>query len=172
MADWVYSPVHDHRRSHQLDLRFPHFRGTALVVPSFHECAAIPYRMVRGIPGNTNARSVRDPDGRQSSQEPPQPTVGDQRVSYRRYRHCPAVYTTREPAGVYPATAVLVGRDCASCRDLPLAGSGCEVLVLPPTRAALIGLGASVRFPQHYGVYDVLIENSHIGQRHHKTIYW
>jgi len=27
------------------------------------------------------------------------------------------------------------------------------------------------RFPQHCGVYDVLIGNSHIGQRHHKTIY-
>ena len=27
------------------------------------------------------------------------------------------------------------------------------------------------RFPQHCGVYEVLIENSHIGQRHHKTIY-
>jgi hypothetical protein len=37
--------------------------------------------MVRGIPGNTNARSVRDPDGRQSSQEPPQPAVAGQRVA-------------------------------------------------------------------------------------------
>jgi hypothetical protein len=36
----------------------------------------------------------------------------------------------------------------------------------------LIGLGALVRFPQHDGVYDVLIGNSRIGQRRHKTIYW
>jgi hypothetical protein len=31
-----------------------------------------------------------------------------------------------------------------------------------------MGLGAPVQFRQHYGVDDVLIENSRIGQRHHK----
>jgi len=31
-----------------------------------------------------------------------------------------------------------------------------------------MGLGAPVQFRQHYGVDDVLIENSRMGQRHHK----
>ena len=124
MADWVHSPVHDDHRSNQLDLRFPHFRDTALGVPRVYERAAIPHRMVRGVPGNTDAGSVCDPDGKQPFQEPSQPVVADQRAGGRGYRRCTAVHASREPAAVYTATSVVVGCVCASRRDLPLAGAG------------------------------------------------
>ena len=70
MADCVHSPVHDDHRPDQLDLRFPHVRGTPLGVPRFHERGLFPHRLVRGIPGDTNAGGVCDPDGGQPVQEP------------------------------------------------------------------------------------------------------
>ena len=93
----VHSPVHDDHRPHQLDLRFPHVRGASLGVPRFHERAAIPHRLVRRIPGNTNAGRIRDPDGRQPSQEPPQPAVAD-RVCSPSSRSPPCCRTRRSGA--------------------------------------------------------------------------
>ena len=133
----VHSPVHDDHRPHQLDLRFPHFRGAPLGVPRFHERAAVPHRMVRGIPGHADAGGVCDPDGGQPVQEPSQPAVADQRVGRRGDRRCAAVHAGREPAAVYSTAAVVAGCDCASRRDLPLAGAGRQDLVLSPARAAL-----------------------------------
>ena len=79
--------------------------------------------MVRGIPGDPDARHSCDPDGRQSPEEPSQPGAFDQRVSCRGDRYCAPVYGGRNTFAVYPATSVVVGRDCVSRFDLPVAGT-------------------------------------------------
>ncbi len=93
------------------------------VFHAYHERAAVPHRMVRGISGDTDAGGICDPDGRQPVQEPSQPPVADQRVGGRRDRRCAAVHAGREPCGVYPAAVVAVGCDCGIGRDLPPGGA-------------------------------------------------
>ena len=81
--------------------------------------------MVRGVPGDTDARGICDPDGSQPSQEPAQPAAVGKRVGRRCRRDCAAVHPARELAAVYAAARIAAGRDCASCGDLSLSRAGC-----------------------------------------------
>src|ERR1035437_7134847 len=94
--------------------------------------------MVRGVPGNTDARGICDPDGSQPSQEPAQSTVAAQRTGDRDGRDCVAVHTVGEVAAVYPTARFVGGGNCVSCSDLSLCRAGREVLVLSSARAALM----------------------------------
>jgi hypothetical protein len=106
-------------------------------LPRFHERAAIPHLMVRGISGDTNAGGICDPDGREPVQEPCRPPVVDRRVGGRCYRRCAAVHTGPEPAGIYAAAVVALGCDCRIGSRLPSGGASRQVLVLSTTCAAL-----------------------------------
>ena len=99
---WVHSPVHDDHRPHQFPLRFPHFRRASLVVPRFHERAAVPDRMVCGVPRHADAGSVCDPDGGQPVQEPSERAVADRGCCRLRCRRRAAVHTPRRFAWVLP----------------------------------------------------------------------
>lgn len=94
--------------------------------------------MVRGVPGDTDARGICDPHGRQSSQEPAQSTVGDERLGRGYWCDGATVHAAGKVAALYSAARIVVGRDCNSCGDLSFSRAGRKVLVLPPARAALI----------------------------------
>jgi hypothetical protein len=53
--------------------------GCCSGVPRCRQPAAVPDRMVRGIPGHADAGGVCDPDGGQPVQEPAQRAVADER---------------------------------------------------------------------------------------------
>src|ERR1039458_7662148 len=131
------SPLLASSRTHPMQSRCSHYltfctpenpdqteHGSESDSEDFHERAAIPHWMVRGIPGNSDARHSCDPDGSQSSEERSQPDVADQRVRCRRCRHSAPVYASRNTIALYSATGVVVGHDCLSRRDLPGAGTG------------------------------------------------
>ena len=97
-----------------------------------------PHGMVRGVPGDTDARRICDPDGSQPSQELAQPTVDDKCFGRRCLRDCAAVHAAREIAAVYSTARITAGRDCITCGDLSVSRAGRQVLVLPQTRATLM----------------------------------
>src|ERR1039457_85870 len=137
VANWVHSPVYDDHRPHQLHLRFPHFRSPPLAVPRFHQRAAVPDRVVRGIPGYADAGSVCDPDGRQPFQEPAERAVADCGCGRLRGRRRPAVYAPGRCTWVHSITAVVTGCDFATDPDLSVPGASRQDMVLSPACVAL-----------------------------------
>src|SRR5579872_5166488 len=99
--------------------------------------------MVRGVPGDTDARGICDPHGRQSSQEPTQSTAVDERLGRGCWCDGATVHAAGKVAALYSTASIVVGRDCNSCGDLSSSRAGRKVLVLPPTRAALMHLFAN-----------------------------
>jgi P-type Mg2+ transporter len=90
------------------------FRDPALGVPGVHQRAALPHRLVRGIPGDPNPRRIRHPHGRQPVPEPSERAVADQRRRRRVDRGRPALHAAgdsalvdRLPASLLSAIAVL-----------------------------------------------------------------
>ena len=105
----------------------------------FHlgERAPIPHRLVRRIPGHTNAGGLCDSDSRQPFEEPPQPAALGRRVRDCRPCNRAALYALGRCTGVYATPSIIVGRHCFSGFYLPFARAGREVVVLSPARVAV-----------------------------------
>lgn len=93
-------------------------------VSCFQERVAFPHWMVRGVPGDADARSIRDPNGGQSFKEPAESGFVDKRVDCRCDRDCAAVHAARKAAALYSASSIVAGDDRVSCGDLSSACAG------------------------------------------------
>ena len=80
--------------------------------------------MVRGVFGDTNARSIRDPHGGQPFKESAESGFVDKRVDRRCNRDCAAVHAAREAAALYSASSIVVGHHRATCCDLSSSRAG------------------------------------------------
>src|SRR6185437_2936979 len=118
MADSIHPEVHDDYRTDQFDLRFLDVWHITLAIPCVHKRVSLPYRLVCGVSGNSNSRSVCDPNPSESPQKSTQPRVVVLRTASRHRGRRAAVHCTRYITALYTAAHAVTGDDYSSDRNV------------------------------------------------------